>query len=1236
MQKSIAILMTSLLLLAGCLGTVEDVVSEIVPGCDDESALNYDESADNSQACITEQILIEAVEDFILLVENGPSIGDSAGMIQAYSGDIEDTQADLEMTMIVTGDSIYMAQNMDSGMMQYSSEMWTFGNADGTTTHYGDVLGEKFHMVSEMSIDETLYEMLTDDETETDEEEDSEMDDVSPQMFDWTSGNFALDEVISEDDDLFYQFSADLKVTEMPEMVFANTVTLNSDLTFRSWSVDVDDNITSITILTMDEINEIMTMDSAGFEEQMPLPFTLDEAWGEDLSDLWGDETDTSGSSATGRNATEGYYFSMYDCFQFVNGDAMTNTSDMDEFNNTWMGLDLDDSMCGSELMENHTFTNTSLTFPEHFVFLDFEEEMIMGVYHDGMTLTAYFNNWSEMTEDYTGEYCDGTYDSTNDTCTWDVAEIVNADGSAIEMYDYEDESYFTMYYQYNESSESGIMMFPETYYMCADNSEYISADWVEDGYEDCEDGSDESGNVSGEGYFDLVYECYDILDDQFWNGTTDYEEFYNIWEETDLDDSMCGSNVEDTTAQGTGEFSLPTRFVMEDDGFEVLEHNETHLFTVYENWTEEFTVETCVGSYDSSTDTCLYLLGEIFDSDEDSFSLSNPEMNITFLYQINENTGSGLIMMMVDVFVCGSGETINSGYVDDGYEDCEDGSDESGDVGNEPEGYYFDMYDCQEFVNGAMMANTSDVMEFWNMWQDSFDDSYCGTEGPEDYNFTETNVTMPENFVLYDADENMTMSIMHDGMYVTMTWHNWSEETGDIYGDYCDGDYDVDNDSCTFYLAEIIEGDDSAISMYDLETGEEFLMLYQYNSSTHSGLMMFPEEYYMCADESDYVEVDSVNDGFEDCYDGSDEYDYSEPEVIIDLYELYDNQTWAVEGLEFWLYDYEGIVDYLSIYFDGSHITNMSPYDMNWDAMEEAYQFEWSADDLSEYWGLEAGDCYEIYIVGYDYDENYLAEASTYYCPSSEISVETDLSTTGYYDTDWNYFVEGLELYVYGDISEIGGMDMYLANQEDSGLELQVSDLVYESDYDAHVMEWGLEELYSSFVLVDGECYDFYVDLYDQNGDYLTGSYEYVCMPSDDEGEGGEGASVTYFFVGNGYEGAPYEGDISDWEVHLMSCEYNEDGEEDCTYLDGNSLSDAQQAGSDGLNGFFFLDMDNSGTLSAGDAVGISDDHEYDEVKLYDTTVEMYAEENPAMPGFTAIFGIVCLLGAALLRRNE
>lgn len=1053
MQKSVAILMTFLLMLAGCLDTVEDVVSEIVPGCDDETALNYDETADNSQACVTEQILIDAVDGFILLVEDGPSLGDTAGMVQSYSGDMEGTQADIEMTMVVTGESTYMAQNLDAGMMQYSSEMWTVGNTDGTTTHYGDVLGEKFHMVSEMSIDETLYAMMSGDEDEIDEEmgdeEDSEMDEVSPEMFDWTSGNFAFEEVISEDGNLYLQFSADLKVTAMPEMMFANTVMLNSDLTFRSWSVDVEDNITSITILTMAEIDDIMAMNADEFVDQMPLPFTLEESWGEDLSEFWDDETDTSGSSATGRNATEGYYFSMYVCNEFVNGDIMTNTSDVDEFNSLWNGLDLDDSMCGSDIIENHTFTNTTVTFPEHFVFYDSEEDMLVGAVHDGMFVTAYFNNWSEMTGDSTGEYCDGDYDSTNDSCYWEVAEIVNADDTAVEMYDYEDGDYFTMYYQFNESSNSGLMMWPEDYFMCADESDYIFADWV-----------------------------------------------------------------------------------------------------------------------------------------------------------------------------------------DDGEEDCMDGSDESGDVAPEPEGYYFEMYDCQEFVDGEMMTNTSDVMEFWNMWQDTFDWDYCGSEGPEEYNFTNTSVTIPENFVIYESEDNMTMSIMHDGMYVTLTWHNWSEETGDIYGEYCDGDYDSDNDSCMFYLAEILYGDENAVMMYDLEDGEEFLMLYQYNSTTSSGLIMFPELYYMCADESDYIEADDVNDGFENCYDGSDEYDYSEPEVIIDLYELYDNQTWDVEGIEFWLYDHEEIVDYMSIYFDGVHITNMSPYDMYWDDMEQAYQYEWSSDDLSEYWGLEAGDCYDIEIDAYDYDGNHVAYSMTYYCPSSDIYVETDLSTTGYYDTDWYFYVDGLELTVYGDISEIGMMVMHIDYDNDTLIDLDASDLVYNYDYDGYVMSWNLEELYEAFDLVDEECYDFYVDVYDQNGDYLTGSYEWVCMPGDDEG--GEEGDVTYFFVGSGTDGAPFEGVISDWEVHLMSCEYNEDGEEDCTYLDGESLSVAHQAGSDGENGFFFLDMDDSGTLSAGDAVGISSDHEYDEVKLYDSSLEMYAEENPAMPGFTAIFGVVCLLGAALLRKNE
>ena len=413
MQKSIAVLMTSLLLLAGCLGTVEDVVSEIVPGCDDETALNYDASADNDEACMTEQVLTEAIDGFLSLMDEGPSIGETAGMSQYFEGEMEDTPFEATMTIIVTADSIYQSQVMDAGMINYDIAIWAVEGSDGGTTHYGDVMGEQFFMHSEMSMAETLSEMMSDDTEGMDGEESEEGDelDVDPSMFDWTSGNFAYDAIVEDSGMVYYQFSADLSLVGMPTEVYTNTVTLNSDFSFRSWSVSIDDNMTKITVLTNSEISDIMGQDMSSFSDQMPLPFTLEEAWGEDFSNYWDEDSTTSGSSASGRNATEGYYFSMYVCNEFVNGDIMTNTSDVDEFNSLWNGLYLDDSMCGSDIIENHTFSNTTVTFPEHFVFYDSEEDMLVGAVHDGMFVTAYFNNWSEMTEDYTGEYCEGAYE---------------------------------------------------------------------------------------------------------------------------------------------------------------------------------------------------------------------------------------------------------------------------------------------------------------------------------------------------------------------------------------------------------------------------------------------------------------------------------------------------------------------------------------------------------------------------------------------------------------------------------------------------------------------------------------------------------------------------------------------------------------------------------------------------------------------------------------------------------
>jgi len=752
-----------------------------------------------------------------------------------------------------------------------------------------------------------------------------------------------------------------------------------------------------------------------------------------------GEEDCMDGSDESGDVGPEpeGYYFEMYDCQEFVDGEMMTNTSDVMEFWNMWQDT-FNWDYCGSEGPEEYNFTNTSVTLPENFVFYESEDNMTTSVMHDGIYVYFTWHNWSEETGDIYGEYCDGDYDSDNDSCIIYLAEILYGDENAVMMYDFEEGEEFLMLYQYNSTTNSGLMMWPELYYMCADESDYIEADSVNDGFEDCMDGSDEYESESGEGYFDVVYDCYDILDAQVWNGTTDYEEFYGVWEATDLDDSICGESIEDSTTPGSGEFTLPTRFVMVADGFEVLEHNDTHFFIVYEDWSV-MTNETCEGSYDTSTDVCLYLMGEIVESDEDSFTVSGPDMESTFFYQFNENTGSGLFMVMVEMFVCGSGETIDSDYVDDGYEDCMDGSDE---------------YESESYA--------------------------------------------------------------------------WLE-----------------------------------------------------------------------------------------------------------MYELYDNQTWELEGLEVWVYDEYDEVSTVELYIDSYYADDWTLYDMYWDDMDQAYHIEWSNEELVNQYGLSTDYCYYIGILLLDSSGDLLDRNEVYYCPEGEeSSIETSLAETGDYDmTTWDFYMDGLEFIIWGDTSEIGSMEMTI--DENYQGDVSLMDMTYESIMDSHTIWWSVSDLLENYDVYEGQCYDFEINVYDMDGNFITGSYEWVCMPYDDTGSGD--SEITFFYVESGIDiGADFSGAIADWEVHLMTCDYDENGEEVCDYSTGESLSDAQAAGAEGSEGFYFIDMDDSGTLNSGDVVGISNDHEYDQVMLYDSSLEMYADENPAMPGFTAVLGVLCLLGAALVRKNE
>ena len=143
----------------------------------------------------------------------------------------------------------------------------------------------------------------------------------------------------------------------------------------------------------------------------------------------------------------------------------------------------------------------------------------------------------------------------------------------------------------------------------------------------------------------------------------------------------------------------------------------------------------------------------------------------------------------------------------------------------------------------------------------------------------------------------------------------------------------------------------------------------------------------------------------------------------------------------------------------------------------------------------------------------------------------------------------------------------------------------------------------------------------------------------SDDNGhDHSNGSNETVMYVKS--EMDELEGDMSDYKIELATCDYDYDmdtGEETSTCTTVMSVA-IEDAGMD--SDIMFHDADSSGTLSVGDMIHIGETNEsWDEVRLYSISADAYGDENPLMqdtPGFTGVVGMLALLGAAFIRRNE
>ena len=145
----------------------------------------------------------------------------------------------------------------------------------------------------------------------------------------------------------------------------------------------------------------------------------------------------------------------------------------------------------------------------------------------------------------------------------------------------------------------------------------------------------------------------------------------------------------------------------------------------------------------------------------------------------------------------------------------------------------------------------------------------------------------------------------------------------------------------------------------------------------------------------------------------------------------------------------------------------------------------------------------------------------------------------------------------------------------------------------------------------------------------------------NDNHDDNGDSDDIM-FYITTGDVMVPFEGDMNDYSIVLASCEQStsmETGEliKDCSTYMTVSMNDAMLDGSSVM----FHDTDSSGTISDGDMIHVSvseSGNDWNEVRLYSTSADAYSDENPMhnAPGFTGLVGMLALLGAAFIRRND
>ena len=565
------------------------------------------------------------------------------------------------------------------------------------------------------------------------------------------------------------------------------------------------------------------------------------------------------------------------------------------------------------------------------------------------------------------------------------------------------------------------------------------------------------------------------------------------------------------------------------------------------------------------------------------------------------------------DEFMCGDGSTIPHDWVNDGYEDCDDGSDEWDDGSGEEEP--LNTYNCTPFVE----YNSAGFSIFDNS---SLDESICGMDVVDGvYVFDNTTFTMPTHLTWQECWEGANGTDCEQGeiyydVNTTMLWETTHEDSSME----CDGVYDNNTSMCTEWIGNITESDGGAFLL--VNDYQEQLIMYQYDATTQSGLVVFSNS------NDDDMDMDYMFEMFDSNSDG---------EVTANEWAEMANQSDGNISDD----DYNGIVMLIDMYDeDNTGGLNLSEFTNMMQSMGEADDEEWSFD-------REIGDC--------DSDSDAMVSYA-----ELEACINEDLINDGFDNV--NASVMGAhEFFNMTDMdndgmlneSEFIELNDFLSNSnddDDMNREMMFNMLDGNGDGELTASEW-YDFTNSTDDPMPVEEFEFFASLMGSYDDDDSGGLnfdEFISFMGELEGTDEESEDVLMFMAFGVMDFL--HGDLDDYHVELAMCEGESLDDLLCedsslVYSLSSIMYSSEEAAMMALmtQPVVFVDFDQSGTLSNSDILFINnatldDDSEWNFPRLYSAEADSYTDENPMMsllPGFSGFIATIGLLGAALIRRE-